>query len=101
MYNLVIKSAKGEVFVSKIIEVTVRIKDEDGMTLVNNVSERAVPYIEEIDERGFRAAFHDLEMATLESRKEACELTISEYLESMSKKSANVNSSGKLGRVRI
>ena len=70
----------------KTIEVTVRVKDENGQTLVNNTSERKIPYIEEIDEQGFRAAFHDLETATLESRKEACELTIAEYLETMSKK---------------
>ena len=72
--------------VGKTIEVTVRIRDENGATLVNNTSERTVPYIEEIDAKGFRAAFHDLEVATLESRKEACELTIAEYLEAMSKK---------------
>jgi len=81
--------------VKNTIEITVRIKDENGKTLVNNTSERAVPYIDEIDMRGFRAAFHDLETATLESRKEACELTISEYLESMSKKSADIDSSGR------
>jgi len=51
-----------------------------------NICERPVPYIEEIDAEGFRAAFHDLERAALESRKEACELTIAEYLEVMSKK---------------
>ena len=69
------------------MEITVRIKDENGQTIVTNTSERSVPYIDEIDAKGFRAAFHDLETATLESRKEACELTISEYLEVMSKKS--------------
>ena len=85
----------------KTIEVTVRIVDENGETLVSNTSKRAIPYIEEIDKQGFRASFHELETATLESRKEACELTISEYLESMSKKSANIDSSGGLGRVGV
>ena len=88
------ENEKEVVSVKKTIEVTVRIKDENGMTLVNNTSERAIPYIEEIDKQGFRAAFHDLETATLESRKEACELTISEYLETMSKKSTEIDSSG-------
>ena len=77
---------------AKTMEITVRIKDENGNTIVNNMSERSVPYIEEIDAMGFRAAFHDLETATLESRKEVCELTISDYLEVMSKKSPIVRS---------
>jgi hypothetical protein len=71
---------------SKTMEIIVRIKDENGQVIVTNMSERSVPYIEEIDTKGFRAAFHDLETATLESRKEVCESTISEYLEVMSKK---------------
>jgi hypothetical protein len=73
--------------VAKTMEIMVRIKDENGQTIVSNLCERSVPYIEEIDAKGFRAAFHDLEIATLEGRKEVCELTISEYLEVMSKKS--------------
>jgi hypothetical protein len=75
---------------AKTMEIIVRIKDENGQTIVTNKCERSVPYIEEIDAKGFRAAFHDLETAALESRKEACELTISEYLEVMSKKSPDV-----------
>ena len=71
---------------AKTMEIMVRIIDEDGQAIVTNICERSVPYIEEIDSKGFRAAFHDLEKATLESRKEVCELTISEYLEFMSKK---------------
>ena len=75
---------------SKTMEILVRIKDENGEVLVTNTSERLVPYIEEIDSQGFRAAFHDLETATLESRKEVCEKTISDYLEIMSKKKPNL-----------
>ena len=87
--------------VGKTIEVTVRIKDENGATLVNNTSERAVPYIGEIDAKGFRAAFHDLEVATLESRKEASELTIAEYLEAMSKKGTDINKRGGFNKVKV
>ena len=71
---------------SKTLEILVRIKDENGQEIISNKSERTIPYIEEVDANGFRAAFHDLETAVLESRKEACELTVSEYLEAMSKK---------------
>jgi len=75
---------------SKKLKITIEIEDENGETIVTNKSERSVPYIEEIDAQGFRAAFHDLETATLESRKEVCEKTISDYLEIMSKKKPNL-----------
>jgi hypothetical protein len=53
------------------LKITVSIEDEAGDTILTSQSERAVPYIEDIDKKGFRAAFHDLETAVLESRKEA------------------------------
>ena len=71
---------------SKKMKITVTIEDDDGGAIVTNESVRTVPYIEEIDEQGFRAAFNDLETAVLESRKEACDGAISEYLETISKK---------------
>lgn len=71
---------------AKKLEIIVNIKDEDGETLVSKMSERSVPYIEEVDEQGFRAAFHDLETAVLEGRKEATDSAVSEYLAEMSKK---------------
>ena len=70
----------------KIMEITVTFKDESGETLVEQKSVRDVPYIDEIDQQGFRVAFHDLETAVLESRQEASDGAISEYLELMSKK---------------
>jgi len=70
----------------KIMEIIVKFKDENGETLVEQKSVRDVPYIDEVDRQGFRAAFHDLETAVLESRKEACDGAVSEYLEQMSKK---------------
>jgi len=70
----------------KKLEITATIKDENGEIIVTNASERMIPYIEEIDKLGFRAAFHDLENAVLDSRKEVCNRTVSEYLEITSKK---------------
>lgn len=74
---------------SKKMRITVEIEDECGNSIVKNQSERIVPYIEEVDEQGFRAAFHQLETAVLESRKEVCDAALSEYLEEMSKKKPN------------
>ncbi len=71
---------------AKTLEIIVNIKDEDGETIVTKTSERNIPYIQEIEEQGFRAAFHDLETAVLESRKEAGNNAIAEYLAEMSKK---------------
>ena len=76
---------------SKIMEFTVTIKDEHGDMLVVKKSERTVPYIEEIEQQGFRAAFHDLETAILESRKEVGDGALSEYLDQISKKKQNPN----------
>jgi hypothetical protein len=70
------------------LEIIVNIKDENGGTIVTETSERIVPYIEEIEEQGFRAAFHELETAVLEGRKEATDSAVSEYLAGMSKKNS-------------
>jgi len=71
---------------SKVLTITMAIKNENGETIVLNESERTVPYVEEVENQGFRAAFNELETAVLESRKEVSEKTISDYLEDMSKK---------------
>ena len=70
----------------KILTTTVTIKNEQGEIITQSESERAVPYIDEIEKRGFRAAFHDLETAVLETRKKAGEEVVSTYLENMSLK---------------
>ncbi len=75
---------------AKKLEITVSIKDENGEILTTKTSERNVPYIKEIDEQGFRAAFHELETAVLEGRKEACDSAVAEYLEEMSQKKPNL-----------
>lgn len=74
---------------SKTLKVTVTIEDEKGEAMVRSKSERTVPYINEIEEEGFRAAFHELETAVLESRKEACDEAITKYLENISQKKQN------------
>ena len=68
------------------MQMTVLIKNENGEEIITKVNECQIPYIEEIENQGFRAAFHDLETAVLESRKEVCEDAVSEYLEAMSAK---------------
>jgi len=71
---------------AKIIEFSVIIKDENGDVITSNTSERTIPYIEEVEAKGFRAAFHELETTILESRKEVSDKTVSEYVENMSQK---------------
>jgi len=68
------------------MKITIEIEDENGETIVSQTSEREVPYIEEVVTKGFRGAFHDLETAVLESRKEVSDGAVSEYLEIVSKK---------------
>jgi len=75
---------------SKKLKITVSIEDESGETIVSSESERVVPYIKEVEEHGFRKAFHQLETAVLESRKEAGDKAVSEYLEKMSQKKQNL-----------
>jgi len=76
---------------SKKLTITIRVEDEQGETLIESTSERNVPYIHEIEEQGFRAAFHDLETAVLETRKEAGDKVVSGYLELMSQKKQKPN----------
>ena len=76
---------------AKTMQIMVSIEDENGEVIVSKGSKRRVPYIEEIDAQGFRAAFHDLETAFLESRKEVCDSAVSEYLEGMSLKKQERN----------
>lgn len=73
------------------LTIAVTIKNKEGEIITLGESERSVPYIREIEEQGFRAAFHDLETAMLESRKEAVEYALSSYLGTMSLKKPNLN----------
>ena len=76
---------------AKTMEISLVIKDENGEILVEKTSEREVPYIEEIEKQGFRSAFHELETAVLESRKEVSDEGVSEYLEGISEKKRETN----------
>jgi len=70
----------------KKLEISVKIKDEAGKEIIQTISEKEIPYIEEFKNQGFRAAFHELETAVLESRKEVSDRIVSEYLEFISEK---------------
>jgi hypothetical protein len=71
---------------SKKMKITIEIEGESGEILASRESSREVPYIEEVIEQGFRGAFHELETAVLESRKEVSDGIVSDYLEVISKK---------------
>jgi hypothetical protein len=88
---------------SKKLKITVSIEDENGEIIAAQESERTVPYIDEIEEQGFRLAFNELETAVLESHKEACDGAVSNYLEVVSKKNnrpGNGNSNNKYKAVQ-
>ena len=74
---------------SKRLKITATIEDDKGEAIITSESERTVPYLNEIEEQGFRPAFHDPETAVLEPRKEACGRAVSEYLEAISQKNGN------------
>jgi hypothetical protein len=74
----------------KKLEINIKITDENGETLVSRASEREVPYVEELISKGFRGAFHDLETAVLESRKEVSDGIVGDYLELVSEKKPNL-----------
>ena len=71
---------------SQKLEITVRIKNENSDTIIQKVSEKAIPDIEEFDRQGFRASFDQIERAFLTGRKEVSDEAVSEYLELISKK---------------
>jgi hypothetical protein len=75
----------------KTMQITMIIKDENGREIISKSSERTVPYIEEVEKQGFRSAFHELETAVLESRKEVCDNAVSDYLATMSQKKREAN----------
>ena len=84
--HVIVMTKTGSEDMAATMQMTVIIKDDNGEEIISKASERQIPYIEEIDNQGFRAAFHDLETAVLESRKEVCEDAVSGYLETVSAK---------------
>ena len=73
----------------KKMEISVKFIDNDGKTMVKTVSKRDVPYLKEMEEQGFEAAFNDLEKAVIEASKESREEAIEKYIEKTSKKKQN------------
>ena len=74
----------------KRLKISITIEDENGEKIAGSESEREIPYIEEIKEEGFRAAFDEYEGAVLGGRKEASEAVTSEYFKEISKKKPNL-----------
>ena len=71
---------------SKIMEFSITIRDENGEEIVVRKGSREIPYIEEIDAKGFRNAFDDYETAALELTKETRDAATEEYFAEVSKK---------------
>jgi hypothetical protein len=70
----------------KRLKVRFEFIDDDGETIAEAESERDVPFFQEIEARGFRDAFHDIETAALELTKETRDTAVAEYLSEASKK---------------
>jgi len=71
---------------SRKLEIRVRIKDENGESIIEEISEKDIPYIEEFNKQDFRTSFNQIERAFLDGRKEVSDAAVSEYLEDISKK---------------
>lgn len=76
---------------SQKLEITVRIKNDNGEPIIQKVSEKAIPDVEEFDKQGFRASFDQIERAFLNGRKEVSDEAVAEYLELISKKKLSRN----------
>jgi len=77
---------------SQKLEITVRIKNENGESIIQKVSEKSIPDIKEFDQQGFRTSFDQIEKAFLTGRKEVSDEAVTEYLELISKKKLSRNS---------
>jgi len=76
---------------SKKLEIIVRIKNENGDSIIQKTSEKEIPDLEEFDKQGFRTSFDQLERAFLTGRKEVSDEAVSEYMERISKKKSSKN----------
>ena len=68
------------------MQITVRIKNEDGTEIIESSCEHDLPNIKEIETEGFRPSINKIDKSFLEARKEATEAAVTEYLEEISKK---------------
>lgn len=71
------------------MRISVEFIGDDGETIIESASERDVPFWQEMEERGFRDAFHDIETAALELTKETRDAAVEGYLKEASKKKRN------------
>jgi hypothetical protein len=76
---------------SKKLEIIVRIKNDNGDSIIQKTSEKEIPDLEEFDKQGFRTSFDQLERAFLTGRKEVSDEAVSEYMERISKKKLSKN----------
>ena len=67
------------------MKITIEITDENGEVVKKTIN-RAVPDLKDFEEKGFRAAFGEIETAVLESGKTISEETMEAYMEELSKK---------------
>jgi len=70
----------------KKMKISIEFIDDNGESIVKTAGERDVPFWEEMEAKGFRDAFHDIETAALELTKEARDTAVEEYLAEASKK---------------
>ena len=76
---------------SQKLEITVRIKNDNGESIIQKTSEKEIPDIEEFDKQGFRTSFDQIERAFITGRKEVTDDAVSDYLEIISKKKLSKN----------
>ena len=76
---------------SSIMEFSVIIRDENGKEIVVKKGSRQIPFVAEIDAKGFRDAFGDFETAVLELTKETRDAATAEYFKEASKKKQKVS----------
>jgi hypothetical protein len=76
------------------IKHTVQIINKNGEEIISASSSKAIPNYDDFEKLGFRAAFHELEGAILETGKEANTQVAENYLSKGSKKKSPMPKSG-------
>ena len=68
------------------METVTRFYDENGEIIAESGKTAGVPGIKEIEEEGFRTAFHQLEVAVLEATDSTRQTAVSDLMKELSKK---------------
>jgi hypothetical protein len=76
---------------SQKLKIMVIIENENGNSIIEKTTEKAIPDIEEFDKQGFRVSFDQIEKAFLSGRKEVSDEAVSDYLNLISKKKLSKN----------